>query len=197
VFEFGDEPEDKLVLFSLDGEETWELAVPEGTRELSGRRQTAMIDELEHSLEHGDDEELDKFFQKIILGSVRGPLVIEGLRRTRVFYPQPGDEKTTPEDLDRTRNQGGGNTSTPPLDTVGGSSPQEPSPTASKPPKQPKPRQTGGKDPSTSTIAGRPPASPPDIANNAPADPSVPPRPSVPNFIARLKQRAQPDETKE
>lgn len=92
AFDFGGSPPQKLVLFSLDNEETWELAVPATSRELSTRRHTDMMDEVERRLEHGDKTTLNDFFQQTILSSVTGPLVIDGLSRKRSFYRHEVDE---------------------------------------------------------------------------------------------------------
>lgn len=95
VFDFDVNTQESIVLFSLDGQRTWQLAVPAGTGEMSGRRHTELLTNVEQRLAHDDDASLDNFFQKIILGSTKGPLVLNGLARERRFYhhePQPPTE---------------------------------------------------------------------------------------------------------
>src|SRR5206468_2754684 len=119
-----------------------------------------------------DDEELDKFFQKVILGSVNGPLVIDGLRRKRVFYPHGTEENTTQEltvaDNRQRASDQEGSVTTPAPDASGAASQEPPPDTPRKPDKQPKPRRTGGKRTSLSSTAGLSPASPAGDGNNAP-----------------------------
>jgi len=86
AFDFGMKAQDRIVLFSLDGHRTWELAVPAGSREFSGRRHTELLIEVEQQLAREDGASLETFFQKIILGSSKGPLVLNGLARERTFY---------------------------------------------------------------------------------------------------------------
>jgi hypothetical protein len=86
VFDFGMQAQDRIVLFSLDGQKTWELAVPAGRSALSSRRHTELLIEVEQQLAREDAASLDAFFQKIILGSTKGPLVLNGLARERTFY---------------------------------------------------------------------------------------------------------------
>ena len=103
VFQLGLRSEDQIVLFSLDGERTWELAVPAGSGTISGRRHTEILVEVEQQLEHSDALSLDAFFQKIILGSTKGPLVLNGIARERHFYhhspPPPALPSEEPQKL--------------------------------------------------------------------------------------------------
>jgi hypothetical protein len=92
VFEFGGIPPQRLVLFSLDDEETWELAVPAESRSLSWQRHNRMLMEVEQRLEHGDSDDLNDFFIRAILRSANAPLVIDGLSRKRQFYAYQPDE---------------------------------------------------------------------------------------------------------
>ncbi|MBX0328194.1 hypothetical protein K2Z83_10945 [Oscillochloris sp. ZM17-4] len=92
VFELGGTPPQRLVLFSLDNEATWELAVPAESRSLSWQRHNKMLMDVEHRLEHGDGAELGDFFMRTILRSANAPLVIDGLRRNRQFYPHESAE---------------------------------------------------------------------------------------------------------
>jgi hypothetical protein len=96
VFDFGVKAQDHIVLFSLDGQRTWELAVPAGSGEFSGRRHTELLIEVEQELAREDAASLDAFFQKIILGSTKGPLVLDGLARERRFYHHAPAEPELP-----------------------------------------------------------------------------------------------------
>lgn len=86
VFDFGIKDAEKIVLFSTDGEHTWHLAVPSGMRGVSGRRHTEAMKQVEQHLDKSDASHLDTFFKKIILGSAKGPLVINAFARNRHFY---------------------------------------------------------------------------------------------------------------
>jgi hypothetical protein len=102
IFEFGGTPPQRLVLFSLDDEETWELAVPAESRSLSWQRHNKMLMDVEHRLEHGDSAELGDFFMRAILRSANAPLVIDGLRRNRQFYPHGSAESLDGIDVGNT-----------------------------------------------------------------------------------------------
>jgi hypothetical protein len=182
VFEFDEQPraDDRIVLFSLDGEQTWDLAVPEGTRDLSRRKHTQNMIQVEQELERGEHADKEAFYRQVILDAVNGPLVFDALRRKKGFYRHHSAEQI----------QDG---------TNGGS--EEEQPAASSPAEQlalpfneaelgivPQAReQKQDATPASSAppqVAPTPPSLPPSQAASTP-------RPPIPNFIAKRQQRRQ------
>lgn len=86
MFEFGPEEKDQIVMFSVDDQATWELASVVGEHGISQRRHTEMMIEVEEKLSRKTTASLQAFFQKVILGNEKGPLVLNGMARDRHFY---------------------------------------------------------------------------------------------------------------
>lgn len=75
----------KLVFFSLDEGATWIHAVKKGQVGLSARKHQKMLDQLEHELGSTAQRTSDHFFKEVLLKNASGPLIIDGLSRTKGF----------------------------------------------------------------------------------------------------------------
>jgi hypothetical protein len=182
TFEFSSRAEDRVVLFSYDGEQTWELAVPGGQRGLSCRRHTDIMVEVEREAEKGDAQELEAFYKQVILGSAKGPLVLNGLARERHFY----HHETTSEP-DKRRENG--------ASTPGSNGSTNASPSDDRTPTASDAQTTDGaiERPASKNRSPRKKASTDPGSHQNPAQLEQA-KPEVPNFIIQIREQRQQEE---
>ena len=93
----------KMIYFSLDGGETYELAVEEGKKDTTRATQVKLLDAVDQAIQKTGNEAA--IFIKMLLQSTESPLVLNGLRKQPSFHEHDGSPFSV-DDSDPTRSQG-------------------------------------------------------------------------------------------